>query len=87
LLLLPLPLSVGVVGFDGCSCEGEGGLFDKGGPGSGGVPILPQFLIVGSHGDKGVAVVPLFVEDFDDGPVLELVVLNTLFCVVDVVTG
>ncbi len=44
------------------------GLFDKGGHGSGGVPFSPQFLIVGSHGDIGVAVVPLFVEDLDDGP-------------------
>jgi hypothetical protein len=55
-LLLSLPLSVGGVGFDGCSCEGEGGLFDKGGPGTGGVPVSSQFLIVGSHGDKGVSV-------------------------------
>ena len=81
-LLLSLPLSVGGVGFDG-----EGGLFDKGGPGTGGVPVSSQFLIVGSHGDKGVAALPLFVEDFDDGPVLELVVLDKLLCVVDVVTG
>ena len=64
-LLLPLPLSVGGVGFDGCSCECEGGLFDKGGPGSDAVPVSPQFLIVGSHGDTGVDVVPLFIEDFD----------------------
>jgi len=66
-LLLPLPLSFGEVGFDSCHCEGEGGLFDKVGPGSGGVPVSPQFLIAGSHGDNGVVVVPLFVEDFD-GP-------------------
>jgi hypothetical protein len=53
----------------------------------GGVSVSPQFLIVGSHEDYGVAVVPLFVEDFGDRPGLELVVLDTLLCIVDVVTG
>jgi hypothetical protein len=40
--------------------------FDKGRPGSGGVAVSPQFLIVGSHENYGVAVVLLSVEDFDD---------------------